>query len=78
MSDEGRGRMRHYRIEDTGDQCCRQGGIGFDAASRLTAGDTKGPAAYISACLRSMHVDQYVRLLVGRHAGRHAQMQMQL
>ncbi|MHC4112544.1 MAG: hypothetical protein ACYSUY_15845 [Planctomycetota bacterium] len=44
MSDEGRGRMRLYRIEDTGDQCCRQGGIGLDTASRLTAGDTKATA----------------------------------
>ncbi|MHC4653846.1 MAG: hypothetical protein ACYTDW_17195 [Planctomycetota bacterium] len=78
MSDEGRGRMRHYRIEDTGDQCCRQGGIGFDTAGRLTAGDTKGTATYISAYLGSVHVDQYVRLLVGRQAGRHAQTRIRL
>ena len=72
MSDEGRGRMRRYRGEHTGEQCCRQGGIGFDPAGRLTDCGTERATTYISAYLGNVHGAQYVRLLVGRYVGRQA------
>ncbi len=72
MSDEGRGRMRRYRGEHTGDQCCRQVGLGFDTANRLMDFETGRATTYISTYLGTVLGAQYARLLVGRYSSRQA------
>ena len=70
MSVEDRARMHRCRIEETEDPSCPQGSAPFTPVGRLIDCDTEGTATYISAFLENAHVVRYVRLRVGRNAGR--------